>query len=487
MRIKRYMVAKVYFWPVSILICLLLISLYQTHKPLPEGIAFQSREFPVSEEDITFLYDLTYSDEQAEKQIEQDLFDTMFDLIDCAEHYILIDMFLFNSWSAADANIYRDLSGELTSRLVKRKAAVPGIEIDFLTDPINTVYGGAVSEELQRLEKAGVNVIITDLNRLRDSNFIYSSIWRLFIQWFGNAPSHGLVKHPFSADDAQVTIRSYLRLLNFKANHRKVLVADHNGDMVALVSSANPHGGSSAHSNVGLLIRGGIWKPLYDAEQAVALLSGSRLSAIELPSKSEAGQQYAMLSVLTENKIKQAIINEIENAEVGDQLKFTLFYLSDRDIMRALIEAAARGADIRIIIDPNKDAFGYEKNGVPNRPAAYELFDKSNGSIAIRWYQTQGEQFHSKLFASTRNDTVTVIVGSANLTRRNLDNFNLELCIKLVTHKSSRPAQAIDTYFEKIWTNEEGTFTVDYSVYHEPSVIKKMLYRIQEFYGVGTF
>ena len=46
-------------------------------------------------------------------------------------------------------------------------------------------------------------------------------------------------------------------MLNFKANHRKLIVADDGaGGLVALVCSADPNDGGSAHSNVGLRFAG---------------------------------------------------------------------------------------------------------------------------------------------------------------------------------------------------------------------------------------
>jgi hypothetical protein len=56
--------------------------------------------------------------------------------------------------------IYRYLAPELAERLVKKKEANPNIKIDFITDPINTVYGGAINKEIERLKSIGVNVIV---------------------------------------------------------------------------------------------------------------------------------------------------------------------------------------------------------------------------------------------------------------------------------------------------------------------------------------
>ena len=58
---------------------------------------------------------------------------------------------------------------------------------------------------------------------------------------------------------------------------------------------------------------------------------------------------------------------------------------------------------IRVLLDPNKDAFGFEKSGLPNREVASELVAASAGAIKLRWYRTHGEQFHVKL-AAIRSD-----------------------------------------------------------------------------------
>ncbi len=50
-----------------------------------------------------------------------------------------------------------------------------------------------------------------------------------------------------------------------------------------------------------------------------------------------------------------------------------MFYLSERQIIKALIAAQQRGVQVRVLLDPNKDAFGREKNGIPNRQVAAEL------------------------------------------------------------------------------------------------------------------
>ena len=156
---------------------------------------------------------------------------------------------------------------------------MPSLSVLLLTDPINDVYGGAPSPALAELRKAGIEVVVTDLERLRDSNPLYSSLWRMLAAVVGQPPSGGgTMPIPFEPATApSITLRSWLALLNFKANHRKLIVADReDGTLVALVTSANPHDASSAHSNVALRFTGALAGDIVASEMAVARFSGWR-------------------------------------------------------------------------------------------------------------------------------------------------------------------------------------------------------------------
>src|SRR6185436_12367925 len=121
------------------------------------------------------------------------------------------------------------------------------LSVLLITDPINDVYGGAPSPALAELRKAGIEVVVTNLEPLRDSNPLYSSLWRALLQWWGNSSSGGSMSNPFTGDDSKITLRSWLALLNFKANHRKLIVADReDGTLAARVTSARPQRMSKA-------------------------------------------------------------------------------------------------------------------------------------------------------------------------------------------------------------------------------------------------
>lgn len=482
--VRRYRVYLLVFF-----LWLAAVGIFHVFKPLPAGIDYRGREHFIPARDIEFLTDLTYEDPGGILLHRQEIFDTIFTHLDMAQENILVDMFLFNSYVGSGGEAYRDLSGELSRRLVAKKENSPRIRIDVVTDPINTVYGGAPSREVDTLREGGINVILTNLRQLRDSNPAYSSFWRIFLQWFGNSDGGGVLPHPFSDQEKGVSLRSYLEMLNFKANHRKVFVADSGEGAVTIVSSANPHNASSAHSNVAFLIRNGPWGDVYEAEGAVAGLSGRNILHPEPPG--EGGSPFpgaAKVVVVTERRIEEEVLDALDNSGAGDTVWLAMFYLSDRDVLDGLLEASARGAEVRLILDPNRDAFGFEKNGIPNRQTAGELREKSGGAIAVRWYKTHGEQFHSKMvFVDRASGEATAILGSANLTRRNLEGFNLELDVSVTADGSHTPMTEIRAYMEKLWDNRGGTFTVGYEEFADGSFTKALVYRFQEFSGFCSY
>ena len=472
---------KSFFRIIAVLSLFLNGCVYHNFKGMPLGTDYAGKTYRVSDDQIDFLYDLTY-EKDGERVSEQEIFDTIFQHIKQAKEYILIDMFLFNKYMGSQDQSYRDVCGEMTDLLIQ-KSIEDSVKIDFITDPINNVYGGDHSPELDAMKAAGINVIITDLDKLPDSNEIYSPIWRTFFQWFGNKQDSGILPNPFTTND-KVTLRTYLRLINFKANHRKIFLVDYQDSWASLITSANPHNGSSAHSNVGILVYGNFAQDLYWAEQAVADFSEAKLSdAMQvLPVK----DGDIKLRLITEQEIKLHLLGEINQTAENDSIKIGMFYLSDRDVIASLIKASERGTCIKLILDPNKDAFGRKKNGVPNRPVAYELHKKSNGKIKIKWYNTHGEQFHSKFaYFQHSQKTDTMIIGSANFTHRNIGNKNLEIDVLIKADSETKFMREVADYFDLVW-NEEG-YCLEYSTYSGKSLWKKFLYRISEGLGANTF
>ncbi|MEO8010178.1 MAG: hypothetical protein ABI650_00895, partial [Dokdonella sp.] len=270
-------------------------SLWQTFKPLPDGVAMTGPWR--SAENTAFLADRTYVDDSGARHSEQAIFDTAFSMIAGARRLIVLDMFLFNDFGAVEAIALRPLSAQLTEALIARKAAAPELRIVVITDPINTVYGGVRAPPLQQLESAGAQVIVTDLSILRASNPLWSGPWALCCAWLGNSADGGWLPNPFGAD--RISLRSWLALPNFRANHRKTLVVDAGDDWQALVTSANPHDASSAHGNVALRFSGVAALDVVTSEVAVAAFSGALLDGLPTPPATQATGN-ARLRVLTE-------------------------------------------------------------------------------------------------------------------------------------------------------------------------------------------
>lgn len=464
-----------------IILWLAIIAIYHVYKPLPYGLDFSPAERTVTS--VQFLADRTFTTADGERHMEQQIFDAVIEMITGARRLVLVDMFLFNDFQGKVAETHRALSDELTATLIAQKQRYPELDVWVISDPLNSVYGGLPSRQFAELEAAGIPVTLTDLTRLRDSNPAYSAIWRLFIKPFGNGKGE-LLPNPFG--EGRVSLRSYLAMLNFKANHRKLIIADDGHELTALVTSANPHDGSSAHGNVALRFNGEAAWDLFESEAALLKFSGEPVPVPELVHIADSATNGLTVQVVTERAVERAALDLIDRAEPEDQLDMAMFYLADRHIVKALKRAAERGVTLRVLLDPNKDAFGREKNGVPNRPVAYEL---KQAGISVRWCDTHGEQCHSKwLMHHDAEGHSAMLLGSTNFTRRNLHNLNLETNVILRGSADVEPLQLAQRWFDERWNNhDDRNYSVDYEAYADERLWPRILYRVMEATGLSTF
>lgn len=466
-------------WLFLLLLISIGVAVYHVNKPLPQGVDFSGPQRTAS--DVQFLADRTYTVD-GERQIQQQIFNEVFKMIANAHHLVLVDMFLFNEYQGKGSEQHRALSDELTEVLIAQKQRYPAMEIQLISDPLNSLYGGLPSKHFTQLKAAGIPVTQTKLTKLRDSNQAYSGFWRLFVQPFGNSEG-GWLPNPFG--EGKVSVRSYLSLLNFKANHRKLIIADNGEELTALVTSANPHDGSSAHDNVALRFNGQAAWDLLESEKAVLAMSGKALPKVELEQPSDNTETNLSVQVVTEQAVEKAALAIINQAKSGDKLDMAMFYLSDRDIVEALKSAQTRGVVLRVLLDPNKDAFGREKNGIPNRPVAHEL---TQAGITVRWCDTHGEQCHAKWLMHRGADKTSMLLGSTNFTRRNLDNLNLETSVVLTGPANAVPFRRGQSWFDECWYNLYGRhYSVDYENYADERLWPRLLYREMEATGLSTF
>lgn len=446
-----------------------------------QGLSFSGE---TTAEKVHLLIDETWMDDAGTRQVDQEIFDSVFEIIDDAEEFILIDFFLVNDFLYQPGPGLRPISQQLTDKLLAKRRTDPDVRIIFITDPINTVYGSVESPNFKSLQKAGVEVVWTDLDRLRDSNPLYSKPWRLLAKPWGTGPGNA-VGNPLG--DGRISMGSMLKLLNFKANHRKVIVSDKS----LLVTSANPHSASSAHWNVALRVDGAGMELGCKAESAILKMSGaSALLPVTFPrvepDQSAEPLPAYQLELLTEGKIKDKVLVLLNDSGRGDHIDLSMFYFSDQDVIKALIRAKKRDCSVRVILDPNKDAFGRTKNGIPNRQTALKLI---KAGIPLRWANTHGEQFHLKmLYVERANHTSTLLLGSCNFTRRNMDNFNVECDVAVSATTEDAVMVRARQAFDGWWTNMDGRkYTVEYAAYEDRSLRRRLRAFLMEATGLSSF
>ncbi len=463
-------------------------------KPLPAGLSAAGPWRAVADADVRLLVDSTRIGPGGARVVSQAIFDAVLAAIARAEHTVVLDYFLFNAMGGATPPSEaggRAISSELAEALLGWRAAHPTGALLVLTDPINDTYGGAASALFARLRSGGVEVASTDLDRLRDSNPLYSALWRAGVSWWedlGEVP--GWLPHPLGDPATRVQLRPWLRLLNFKANHRKVLACDDGaGGWACIVASANPHDASSAHSNIALEVRGAVALDVLAGELAVARMSGWRgtLAPAEPPPAGSPPADTLAVRYVTEYEIERELLAALRHARLGDDVALAMFYLADRDVVRELLAASERGARVRLVLDPNKDAFGRTKDGVPNRQVADELVRRSRRAIEVRWYRTEGEQFHTKLVLVRTAAETFLSLGSANLTRRNLEDLNLEANVAVRAPEGSSLAREAWSFFEGLWQDGPDTPTAPFELYEDRSRLRRLRYFVMERTGLSTF
>ena len=464
--------------------------------PMPEGTDLSSGSYRYQHAQL--LVDRTFKPVGARTaRTEHEIFNTILSEIQRADEFIIADFFLWNPWlgGLAQDESLRDLSGELARALIAKRIQSPEMPILVLTDPINRIYGEHLAEPLQALEDAGISLVFTDLTQLPDSNRVYAAQAEFWGNYVNGSVERSL-PNPFDAGGDALSLGEFSRLLYFKANHRKVLITSRVGaGPRLLVGSLNPANGSANHSNLALLVDGPVASFAAQSELQIADWSCAGDVAVlkeidqiraRLPILNEvSGMNSSEPSVAwrSEGAIRDEIVRQLARTGQDTRIDLALFYLSERRVIEALVDASARGARVRLLLDANRDAFGRSKTGVPNRPVAAELVQ---AGCEVRWAATDGEQFHSKVMRIRDVREDVLFLGSANWTRRNIGNYNLEA--NLLLQNTGSVGAEFDAYFESIWSNANGvTESLAYGEWADESALKKWRYRFQEWSGLSTF
>jgi hypothetical protein len=510
----------VLFILLGVLLGVLLVPYLDFRKvELPAGTDLKSPDFAFA--DAQVLIDRTSWDAQAECVVLQHtIFDTVLGEIRAAETCIIADFFLWNPWTGAleASGALRSLAEELADALIAKRRLHPKMPIVVITDPINRIYGDQAPEFYARMADAGIAVVFTDLTQLPDSNRVYAPQMQFWSETVvveeaeePILPSGRYLPNPFDSSGEKLTLAQMGRLLYFKANHRKVLVTGRVGDRWRLVvGSFNPANGSANHSNVAALVEGPV--AVYAAESELAVAEWSSADPANVQDEAalsvawniaESRKLLPALSALplarmgqpsvawrSEGAIQEELVAQLDAAGEGTRVDAAIFYFSDRLVVEAMKGAILRGASVRVLMDVNRDAFGRAKSGVPGRPVAAELMELAQThAIEIRWAATHGEQYHLKVLRLVGPGQDVLMLGSANWTRRNLGNLNLEA--DLIFNGASAQGAVFDAYFESLWSNglgaEESLPYADWAESGWSLFWKTGLYRFQEWSGASTF
>jgi hypothetical protein len=464
-------------------------------RDLPAGMHLDSPAQSVAARDVTFLDDITGADAYGHGFSSQTLFDAMLRTIADARTLIVLDCHLCNDLhrNAPDAVVnVTPMAAQLIDALLARKAAVPQLQILVIADPVNGLYGSAPAPELAALQAVGIPVVSVDLSALRDRNVLYSGPWRLMVKWWGPAASgSGWLPNPFSDDGPPLTARAWAQLANLKSSNRRVLLADDgHGGLVAQAGTNEPAMASSIDTVTGLQIRGPSVLPLLRSELQLARAfgwSGSMALPPAAPDPPDPLRRTDALEIqwLGEGAIRNALLEHIAATSVGDNIDIASSNLSDRAIISALLAASRRGVSVRLILDPHKSSSLWRS---ANQLVGSELIAASDGRIHVAWYRTHSERFRVALVLIHGSGPVWMLTGSANLTRRDLGDYDLVLDAALSGSATAAPLLSAQAFFDALW-NDRGPpgieYTADADTWADPSQLRYWAYRLMEWLGIS--
>lgn len=409
------------------------VVFWNSAKPLPPGTHTVSQIARLSESEVDFLDDSPPRGGSPAAELAA---------IDHAEQLIVLDR--------------SPLTRELAQHLLNRKHARPNLKIVLVTDPGNEAFGGSPSRYLESLEGAGIILARVRLDRLRDSNPLYSGVWRLLFGWWSD---------PFDEPAGRVTLLTWSRMRNCKADQRQLVAADDGsgGWVAALAPTA---------AGLGVVLRGSLARAMIAGELQIAAWSTDDDRLPASPPMQGRGVGAIDVRFLTEGAIAAALRDAMAAAGSSDEIDFAVDDLSERHVIEAALDAAARGAHVRVLL---------ARNPMPNLSVAGELKRDGAGRVEVRWRAAQAGA-HPKLLIVRHGGDFWLNLGSANFTRRNLGDLNLEAAVELRMPARAATARAAMDYFARTWAG--AAVTADRT---DASAADYWRYRFAEATGLSSF
>jgi hypothetical protein len=382
------------------------LACWNSVKPLPPGTRAASLSTRLDESQVVVLHDSAARPAIREHELAA---------IDGAEQMIVLDR--------------SPVEREIAQHVLARKHLRPNLKVVLVADPLDEVYGGTPSQYLSTLERAGIIVARVRLNRLRDVIPSYSALWRLCVAWWSD---------PFDETHGEVSLLSSLRKLNHKSDDRQLIVADDgSGGWRSIITGG-------AKGDLGLELHGGLAHDIMTSELLIAAWSTGDDRLPPAPPAQGRGPGSIDARFLTEGAIRGALTDAIAAAGSGDQITVAVRALSDRQLIRALLLAAARGARLQVLLDPE---------AAPNRTVAGELAIGGGQQIDVRWFAPSAVAMPTALAMVRHRGELWVYLGAADYTRPSLDDCNLEAAIELRLPVRAAAARTLTDIFAIRWSN----------------------------------
>jgi hypothetical protein len=382
------------------------VAVWNTVKPLPAGTRVASLTVRLNESQLAVI------DAGRAPAHRSDVLTRELEIIDRADQMIILDQ--------------TPLAREVGQHLLIRKRQRPDIKIVVLADPLPEIYGGTPAHYLDSLERAGIIVARVRLNRLRDPLPWFSALWRMGIGWWSD---------PYDETAPRAGFRSSLRRSNRKFDGRQLLVADDGaGAWVGVVPAAV--------RGVAVTIAGGVARDMAASELKIAAWSTDDDRLPGAPPAAGRGVGSVDARFLSEGAIRGALVDAFATAVDGDDIRLATPALSDRALLAAALGAAARGARLRILLDPDAR---------PNGTVAGELLGKGEGRIEVRW-SAAGALSSSWAIVRHRRE-LWVNLGAADFTRLSLDDFNLSAALDLRLEDRTAAAREFTQGFDALWAD----------------------------------
>jgi len=382
------------------------LAFWNSVKPLPPGTRVASLGARLDDSQVEVLYD------SAERPA---VLEHEFAAIDLAEQIIVLDR--------------SPVGREVAQHLLARKSLRPNLKIVLIANPLDEVYGGTPAQYLSALERAGIIVARVRLNRLRDVLPWYSALWRLCVAWWSD---------PFDETPGAVGLLSKLRMMNHKSDDRQLVVADDGAGGWRSIIIAGTKG------DIGMELHGGLAHDIMASEQQIAAWSTGDDRLPPLPPAQGRGLGSIDARFLTEGAIRGALVDALATAGGADQISVSVRALSDRRLIGAFLSAAARGARLQVLLDPE---------AAPNRAVAAELARDGGQQIEVRWFAPDAVPMPTALALVRRRAELWVYLGAADYTRPSLDDCNLEAAIELRLPVRAAAARALAENFANQWSS----------------------------------